>query len=99
MIRHIVLWTLKDGTVEEKEEIKLKIKNDLEALKGVIPGIISLQVISNPMSTTNGDLVLDSVLESEEALANYQIHEEHQKVVAYVRSVVKDRICIDYHEM
>lgn len=99
MIRHIVLWTLNDGTLEEKEAIKLKIKNDLEALKDVIPGIVSLQVITEPMATTNGDILLDSVLESEEALAHYQSHEEHQKVVAYVRSVVKNRICIDYHEM
>jgi len=99
MIRHIVLWTLNDGTLEEKEAIKLKIKKDIEALKDIIPGIVSLQVITEPMAETSGDIVLDSVLENEEALANYQIHEEHQKVVTYIRSVVKNRICIDYHEM
>ena len=38
MVKHVILWTLKDELSEsEKEEVKKGIKEGLEGLKGVIP--------------------------------------------------------------
>lgn len=99
MIRHIVMFTLKDFDEAEKETIKLEIKDRLEGLRSIIPGIVKLNVITNPLPTTNGDVILDSLFESEEALASYQIHPEHKLVGEYIGTVRKDRICIDYYEV
>lgn len=99
MVRHMVLWTLKDMPMEEKAAVKNQIKEKLEALQGKIPGLISIQVITEVLDTTNGDVLLNSTLESEQALLEYQVHEEHQKAASYVRSVVSNRICIDYNEI
>ena len=99
MVRHIVIWNYKDGFTEaENKENALKAKAELEALAQMIDGIAELKVYINELSSSNKDLVLNSLFESEEALAAYQIHPEHLRVAAFVASVVQDRVCIDYHE-
>ena len=40
--------------------------------------------------------MLNSVFESEEALNNYQVHPEHVKVAAFVRSITCNRMCMDF---
>ena len=51
------------------------------------------------MPSSNADVMLDSVLENEEALKVYQTHEEHVKVAdKYVRPFTKVRMCMDYKE-
>lgn len=94
MIKHIILWNFQEGL--GTEENKLKIKNDLEALKNIIPGIVSIEVIVNPVAGSNADIMLYSVFESEEALNNYQVHPEHVKAATFVKSVVCNRMCMDY---
>ena len=45
MVKHVILWQLKDSfTEEEKTEIKAGIKAGLEGLAGQIPGLLSIQV-------------------------------------------------------
>ena len=40
MIKHIILWTLNpELSEEEKQNVKVAIKQDLEALVGVVPGL------------------------------------------------------------
>ena len=34
MVKHIILWTLKDMSAEEKERVKAGIKEGLEGLQG-----------------------------------------------------------------
>ncbi|WFR56169.1 Dabb family protein [Anaerocolumna sp. AGMB13025] len=101
MVKHIVMWKHGDNfTQEEKMEHAKIIKESLEALKDKVPGVISATVITEPLPSGSGDadLILDSSFESVEALNNYQIHPEHVKAATFVRSVVKDRKCIDYYE-
>ncbi len=44
MVKHIILWTLKDSlSEEEKIQIKKSIKEGLESLQGVVPGLHTLQ--------------------------------------------------------
>lgn len=96
MVRHVILWQFKDElSAPEREAAAAKIKAELEALCGVVPGLLSLTVLTNPLATSNVDLMLDSTLESEEALAGYAVHPEHVKAATYVRSVVKSRYCMD----
>ena len=41
MVKHVILWTLKDEFKdEEKDQIKKGIKEGLEGLKGVVPGLV-----------------------------------------------------------
>ena len=43
MVKHVILWKLKDELAgEEKEQVKAGIKEGLEGLAGQIPGLICL---------------------------------------------------------
>jgi len=97
MVRHIVLWNYADGfSPEENLKNAQKMKALLEELLSLIDGIVELKVQINPMSSSNRDIMLDSLFESEEALAAYIVHPEHKRVGEFVRSVTKDRACVDY---
>lgn len=99
MVRHIVAWNYKDGFNEiENKENAQKVKAELEALMQCIGGIIELKVHVNTLPTGNRDIVLNSLFLSEETLAAYQTHPEHQRVSAFVGTVVQNRTCIDYYE-
>lgn len=101
MVKHIVIWKQDDRfTQEEKLSNGQKIKENLEGLIDIIPGIISIKVITDllPTGSDGDDLVLESVFADEEALTNYQNHPEHIKAATFIKSVVKSRKCIDYNE-
>ena len=97
MVRHVILWQFQDAlSVSEREAAAAKAKAELEALVGVVPGLISLTVATNPLDTSNVQLMLDSTLESVEALAGYAVHPAHVQAATFVRSVVKSRYCMDF---
>lgn len=98
MVKHVILWQLKDEyTAEEKANIKAEIKAGLEALVGVVPGLKELTIYTEPLETSNADLMLDSTLESFEALKGYAVHPAHVAVAdGKVRPNVKARVCMDY---
>lgn len=98
MVKHVILWTLKDEFSEdEKANIKAGIKEGLESLKGKIPGLVEIKVNVNGLSSSNADLMLDSLFENEEALKGYAVHPEHVKVAdGKVRPYTKLRSCLDY---
>ncbi len=98
MVKHIILWNLKDEfSQEEKEKIKLGIKEGLEGLQGKIPGLIDVKVNTDGLSSSTADLMLDSTFESEEALKNYSVHPAHQDVAnEKVRPFTKQRSCLDF---
>lgn len=100
MVRHLILWKLKeDLAAEEKSKVLLNMKEHLEGLVGEVPGLISLKIIINEMESSNADVMLDSVLESEEALKGYQGHPSHVEVAnTYVRPFTEVRMCLDYKE-
>ncbi len=99
MIKHIVIWKLKNKTLPiEKCEDALAIKAALQALVGKIPGLLTVEVGFDVRGKeTSGDIVLYSEFESKEALENYQSHPEHVKVgKEVVRPRTFDRRMIDY---
>ena len=101
MVKHIILWTLNPELSEkEKETVKADIKEGLEGLVGKVPGLISAKVhIDGRLSTSNADLMLDSTLESEEALKGYAVHPAHVAVAnGKVRPYTVQRACLDFEE-
>jgi len=97
MVKHIIVWNFKeDMSVEEKQTAAAKIKAELEALQGVIEGLIEIKVEVEHLSSSSGELMLDSTFEDEAALKGYQVHPEHVKAAQFVRSVMGSRSCFDY---
>lgn len=98
MVKHVIIWKLKDD-IADKEKIKSDIKEGLEGLKGVIPGLIDIKVEINGLESSNTDLMLDSSFEDEETLKGYSIHPEHVKVAnEKVRPYTETRSCFDFKE-
>lgn len=98
MVKHVIVWTLKDEySAEEKERIKKGIKEGLEGLKGKIPGLVDIKVNINGLASSNADLMLDSTFETEEALKGYSVHPEHVAVAnGKVRPYTAVRSCLDF---
>ena len=98
MVKHIILWNLKDElTVEEKAEIKMGIKEGLEGLQGKIEGLVDIKVNTGGLSSSTADLMLDSTFISEDALKFYASHPLHQDVAnTKVRPFTKQRSCLDF---
>ena len=98
MVKHVILWVLRDELSEsEKAEVKKDIKEGLEGLKGVIPGLIDIRVNIDSLPSSNADLMLDSTFESVEALKGYSVHPEHVAVAdSKVRPYTKIRSCLDF---
>ena len=83
---------------EEKSSVKKGIKEGLEGLVGKVPGLIDVKVnIDGRLSSSNADVMLDSTLESEEALKNYAVRPEHVAVAnGKVRPYTVQRSCLDF---
>ena len=98
MIKHVILWQLKDELTEGQiSEVKAGIKSGLEGLKGEIPGLIDIKVVTEGLASSNADVMLDSTFESEEALKGYATHPKHVAVAdGKVRPYTASRVCMDY---
>lgn len=98
MLKHIVMFRLQDHAQGNDKATNAQIaKQRLEALVGVIPGLIALEVGLNIASgEMAADVVLYSELESREALAVYQKHPAHVEVVEFILSVCTERRVVDY---
>lgn len=98
MVKHVILWQLKDELNEgEKCEVKKGIKENLEALQGKIPGLVEIKVQTEYLASSNADVMLDSLFEDEASLKGYAVHPEHVKVADNnVRPYTKTRVCMDY---
>ncbi len=95
MVKHIILWKLKEE--HNTIEIKQGIKQNLEALVGVVPGLLELQIQTDSLPSSNADVMLYSILESAEALQGYAVHPAHVHVAdTYVRPYTATRMCLDF---
>ena len=98
MIKHIVIWELKNSTTplcENKDG--LAIKTALENLNGKIPGLLHIEVgFDCSGSETAGDIVLYSEFTDKTALADYLKHPAHVAVGKIVRPRTRARRMIDY---
>ena len=97
MVKHIILWNLKEEF--KKDEVKEGIKKGLEGLSGIVPGLLEIKVIIDPLETSNSDVMLYSVFEDFESLKGYAVHPQHVYVAdTFVRPYTKSRCCMDFEE-
>ena len=94
MVKHVILWKLKDELAgEEKEQVKAGIKEGLEGLAGQIPGLIEVKVRTECLPSSTADVMFDSV----ESLKGYAVHPKHVAVAdSKVRPYTAVRSCMDY---
>ena len=91
MVRHIVLYTFKEG-VNKEEAIKI-IDGALTPLVGKIPGLKHLEV---RLAYQGMDYALYSEFESKEALANYAVHPLHLAAKEQFHHFINTRVAADY---
>lgn len=99
MVKHIILWTLNPELSEdEKAAVKAGIKEGLEGLVGKVPGLTDVKVhIDGRLTSSTADVMLDSTLESAEALKAYATHPDHVAVAnSKVRPYTVQRSCLDF---
>ncbi len=98
MVRHVILWKLKEElSAEEKRTVKAGIKAGLEGLQGVVPGLVSIHVITEGLASSNADVMLDSSFTDESALKGYAVHPAHVEVAnTKVRPFAQIRLCLDF---
>ena len=91
MVKHIVLYTLKEGV--DKDQAVAIIKEQLEPLVGKIPGLTHMEI----RRAFNGmDYALYSEFESREALENYAEHPLHQEAKTHFAHFIGVRYAADY---
>ena len=91
MVKHIVLYTFKEG-VEKSESVKL-IASVLEPLVGKIPGLLLLE----SRQAFNGmDYALYSEFESQDALRSYAVHPLHLEAKTHFTHLLAQRVAADY---
>ena len=91
MVKHIVLYTLKEGVNKEKA-VKI-IKDQLEPLVGVIPGLTQMEI---RQAYQGVDYALYSEFESREALAAYANHPAHLAAKDHFWHLLDTRVAADY---
>ncbi|MEE3393556.1 MAG: Dabb family protein [Lachnospiraceae bacterium] len=99
MVKHIIVWNLKSDMDDvQKENVKAEIKRGLENLNGRIADMESLKVYDKPMDGSDGDIALECVFKSEEALKMYQGNPDHVKVRdEKIKPYISSRVCFDTH--
>ena len=98
MIKHIVLWKLKDHAegVARGQNIR-RLQALLETLPGLIPEIKTFEVGQTLKPSEEGyDLALYSTFATRQALKRYVEHPGHVKVANFVRAVTAQRAVLDY---
>lgn len=91
MIRHIVLFNVKEG--EDKDQVAATASRVLEPLVGQIPGLLHVEV----ERCFNGvDFALYSELEDKEALALYADHPLHTEAKSHFFHLLDSRTAADY---
>ena len=98
MVNHIVMWKFKpEIKEEEKPAIKKAMSDNLCALVGKVPGLLTLEFVDTPISSSTHDIALVSTLEKAEDIAVYATHPDHVYVADnFVRPYVMERACLDY---
>lgn len=91
MIRHIVMWKLKNAA--DAPDFKAR----LDTCRQLVPGMHAFEVaIRTPGLEANGDVVLYSEFENSAALAAYQHHPHHQLISSGLGALRDTRTVPDY---
>lgn len=93
MIKHIVLFKLKDRSsenVERAAQVLRDMEGKIEVLRSIEVGIDVLH------SERSYDIALTTSFDTMDDLQTYQVHPVHQKVIEYMTSVRESSVSVDY---
>jgi len=98
MIKHIVMWKLKDFAEGADRATNAAImKNKLDACAALVPGTLKFEVVlAQTGLEATYDIVLYSEFASKAALDAYAEHPTHVAVKPFVAAVRESRQCMDY---
>lgn len=91
MVKHIVVYTLKEGV--EKDAAVALIASKLELLVGKIPGLLALEV---RRCYAGMDYALYSEFEKPEDVPAYRAHPLHQAAKTHFHHLLDTRFSADY---
>lgn len=93
MIKHIVMYKLKDPTEQNKQQLVdkfLSMKGKIDVLVDINSGVDKVH------SERSFDVVLECVFKSMQDLETYRVHPVHLPVMEYVKGVVEKSHSVDY---
>ena len=91
MIKHIVMWKLKDALDAPH------FKAQLDTCLDLVPGMLTFEVaIRTAGLEANCDVVLYSVFEDSAALAAYKNHPHHQQISGGLGALRDSRSALDF---
>ena len=97
MVKHIVLFQLKDSlSSEEKTDVMNRFKAAIEALPAQIPFIRKVFVGLNMNPAEKWDLCLESEFDSLDDVKAYAVHPAHVAAAGILKDAKQDRACTDY---
>jgi len=98
MIKHIVMWKLKDfAEGADRAANAAKMKAMLDACASLVPGTLKFEVaLAQPGLEASYDVVLYSEFDSKASLDAYAGHPTHAAVKPFIGAVREARQCMDY---
>ncbi|MBR2296289.1 MAG: Dabb family protein [Clostridia bacterium] len=94
MVKHMIIWKLKECA---PSACKTQIKRELEGLVGKIDGLIEMHIHTDALECSSGDLAMESLFESVDALEFYQKHPLHIEIAnGLVRPNAEIRLSFDF---
>lgn len=98
MIKHVVMWKLKDHAEgADKAANIIKMKTLLGTCRHIVPGLVTWEVgTAHPQLEATYDVILYSEFTNKEALDAYQDHPTHQAIKPFIGAVRLERQCMDY---
>ena len=91
MVKHIVLFTVKEG--QDKEQVAKIAASVLEPLAGKIDGLTHVEV---RRTYAGADIALYCELESREAMDAYAVHPLHEEAKTHFFHLLSGRVAADY---
>ena len=98
MIRHIVMWKLKEHAEGADRATNLATMQALLAsCVDLVPGMLHFTTaVAAPGFEATCDIVLDSTFASRAALDAYQSHPHHVAMKPFIGAIRAERQCMDY---
>lgn len=95
MLKHVVFFKFKQDVDPAAVE---SLEKSLAALPGVVPEIKQYEFGRDMVrSERSYDFCLVSAFDDLDAMKRYQIHPEHQKVIALVREICDSVLAVDFN--
>ena len=97
MLRHIVMWKLKEQAEGADRAANARRMKELLESCAALPGVVKYEVaLAQPGLEATYDVVLYSVFRDRAALDSYQNHPQHLLIKPFIGAVRLERQCMDY---